>query len=457
MNEVQRSWLNAQIMGVELRRRLSAEAMDWMSMPIPPINLADILPPASTYEGIDAMKRYAGQVRGLGQRILQKREWGTIGTINWGGDDTQVDQALMALDIHALAAEAHQQLLANGIAGIIAYIHAETNEPRLEVMSGYLEPLPDPNTSEYYGLLQVWDLPGGLGITARLYDYTDGSIYESQMRGFTTITDLIARGQRIENAPMPTFVMAAADRGGLPIGEVTTLIPLLRAELATQVKLKRLEELQAFDILVLAGQWSDVKTVGPATVLQSPEVGSTAMRVGAGDFKPLVDEHNRLLNRIQADASLPVGIISNYISGAAIREANQAFISACYTYAQKLSVLISRGVAQYSALIGRNPVPIDIGINREIFRQERMAELIALRQNNLISPRQAVYEISQYYPAWKPEDLESWADYIEQNLMALSGQKPETIGGSDFSGVPKISETVSSIQFNESAGQGGAK
>lgn len=450
MNEVQRSWLNAQIMGIELRRRNAAEAMDWMTMPMPVLNLVDILPPANTFEGIDAMKRYAGQVRGLGQRILQKREWGTIGTINWGGDDRQVDQALMGVDLHGLAKEAHQQLLGTGITGILAYIHADTNEPRLEIMSGYLEPLPDPNTSEYYGLLQIWDLPGAIGIKARLYDYTTNVIYESEMKGFTTVNDLIARGQRIENAPMPHFVMGAADRGGLPVGEVATLIPLLRAELATQIKLKRLEELQAFDILVLAGQWSDVKSVGPATVLQSPEVGSTAMRVGAGDFKPLVDEHNRLLNRIQADASLPVGIISNYISGAAIREANQAFISACYTYANLISDLLTRGVADYAALIGRQPTPVSIGINREIFRQERMAELIALRQQNLISPRQAIYEISQYYPAWKIDDLENWADLVEQNMQSLATQ-----GSSDVSGVPRISETVSQIPSSQDIGQGG--
>lgn len=402
-----------QIRSIQERISDHSEALDWATLPKPIINWGEYLPKMTSQTSRDALLRYLKTLAGVGRRVYSKRSWGTIGSVSWGGDSEKLDAALTSLDIEALARQAFRRLFALGIVGLLPYRDATTGQPTLEVLSGYLENIThESNRERDLGLMQAWQSDGGRW-NVRIWRYDEGSMYE--WRGLASPSALGSWPTPIKNAPMPVHYVIERDQGGLPVGEIVAGLELLRGELVDQIGYRRVAEAHVFPVRWLAGPWSEIQELGPNVIVKSNDASKSALGVWeGGSLEPVTQRLDDTLARIREHFSLPFGVLGSQTpSGEALREANQSYIAACSTYAKALATLLSAAVESYAKLLGVQPAPVSIDINREATREARMAEVRENYARGLMPRRQAVIEILAYYPMWRSEDAYAWLDEVD--------------------------------------------
>lgn len=414
--DLQDAYVRAQLDGVKARLDAYAEALDWATTDKPTLNWATLLPPMTTIEGIEALQRYVKLAGGIGRDIYQERLWGTIGSVGWAGTDPQVDDRLKALDLAGLARAAFTPLICGGIVGGVAYRESEPAEDgeraeagaRVDILSGYLQPLSeDDNTADVWALYQCTTNPDGKSYRVRVYDLEERQLYEWSRLSApynlglppTNVTPL---------SYLPRFITAATDENGLPVGEFVQGLSLLRDEITKQVKLLRMEEATAFSLLVLSGPFEENGQLGPNGVLQSNDPSATATRLAPGDLAQMQAQHDRTLERIRRRFAGRARLTSGLrLSGEAIAEANQIALTAYSYYARILSQLLTDLVADYCALEGIEPVAVEVTVNRDAYRDARIAEVVNLYEKGLLSLDMALGEISKFY-SFTPDQIQAF-------------------------------------------------
>jgi len=417
MVDVTDNVVRAALASVEARAAQHAEAYDWAlgRLTSPPVEL---LPPAQTLEGRMELQRIWRQSQTLGPRILDRIVWGTIGEVNWGGEGGEVDAALEALELGQLAQRLLVDLLVGGMAAAWAYVDARTGRPRVSRLSGYLQPLTDPDdVDRVVAIYQAWqsaDVRQRHRWNVRIYDLEDATLRE--WLGVRSPTSLAAPPVEYPNITPPRYAMLHLGDDGLPQGPVAAALPVLKAELAQQMRIYRVAEQSAWPVLAIRGQINTAER-GPSRVLQLSDTGG-AEYLRPGDLSQLEGLHDRTLERLREDLSLPGGFLGRQTpSGEALREANLKFVQACSSYARLLSRLLTGVVADYAALAGvRNPPQVSVIVNREFDRSQRIADVLALYREGLIPLSVAVNEISVYMPTWSDEEVAAWIEKNERTV-----------------------------------------
>ena len=416
MIDVTDNVVRAALASVEARARQHAEAYDWAlgRLTAPPVEL---LPPAQTDEGKLELQRIWRQSQTLGPRIIDRIVWGTIGEVNWGGEGGRVDAELEALQLDLLAQRLLVDVLIGGVAAAWAYVDERTNTPRVSRLSGYLQPLTDPDdVDRVVALYQAWmaeDVRSSRW-NVRIYDLEESTLRE--WRGLRTPTNLASPPAEYPNVRPPRYRMLHLGDDGLPQGPLAAALPVLKAEYAQQMRIARVAEQSAWPVLAIRGQL-DVGKRGPARVLQLSEQGS-AEYLRPGDLSQLQGQHDRILERLREDLSLPGGFLGRQTpSGEALREANLKFVQACSSYARLLSGLLTEVVADYAPLAGiKNPPEVSVIINREFDRSERIGSVLELYREGLIPLPVAVNEISVYLPTWSDDEVAAWITQNERRI-----------------------------------------
>lgn len=413
-------YIRAYLQGIDHRVAVAGEALDWLDGTAT-LNAAELAPGMdgnAPDESVQAFIRLAGTVQSFGPRILTLRRSGTIGAVNWGGDSEATDKRLAGLNLAALAARAHKNLLANGIAAAWAYT-PEVGAPKLQVLGGYLEPLygPDDPAGEIVALYQVLPNPGDAGrgrqYRVRVYDFLEGVV-----RQWDALAKPYAVGsppdRTFENQLPPSVMLGNTNQDGLPVGEGASTLPLLKQDVSLQLRIIRNSQSHAFGMYAFTGEWELPSFMGPTQVLMGVD-GATVNRLAPGDLAPLFAEHDRLLERLRADNRLPFVSLSggDFPSGEAITQANQAYISACVSDAATLSTGFTEAVEGYAALAGVQPAPVVIEVNREALRTQVLRDARDDYAAGIISFRMAVTAASAYYPAATVEEVEEFIEAMD--------------------------------------------
>jgi hypothetical protein len=400
-----------QALGLTTRYRDYVDAQRWLLGKLDTIP-AELLPPVEGSEGENALRRIGKQVNSIGPRALSIKRNGTIGDITWGGDDTRTDELIRAAGIEAMAPMLFERLFGYGIAGVIA-IDDEERGPTLARLGGYLEPVLDPfDIDVILGLLQVQAERTERGVTKyriRLWDTTDPDNTTLREWEAADPSNVRGEGEPVDNAPTPRFHVEQTGPDGRPWGEFQQSLPTVKAEWASQVRGDRVEETTAFPLMKIKGDVLGTDKRGPSRVVEVDLAGDVAYLL-PGDLSQMHAHHDRKLERLRDDLSLPGGALGGQTpSGEALREANQKFIASCRAYAMAISRILTDGVADYLALQGvGTPIPINVDINREFEKGERVTFVLELYREGLIPLDAAVRSISVYVPTWSGAEVEEF-------------------------------------------------
>lgn len=369
--------------------------------------------------------RYKRQLQTLGPRILKTKRSGAIGDVNWGGDNTDgIDEKLETIDLRHLARTAFDPLCTNGVAAAWAFTDEDTGEARIQALGGYLEPIyrEDDPAGDVIGLYQVTQDPSTFKIRyrVRVYDLMEANIRE--WRDLTNPTNLGNVPTDVwENTSIPRVAVYATTQDGYPIGELRQALNLLRGEVATQLRILRVSDAHAWPILYQTGGWETVQEIGANTIMVSPEPGATAGRIEPSDLTTLFTLHDRVMERLRADLSLPVNSIAtgNWPSGEALQQANVAYLTSSRDYALMLSDLLTDVVADYAELEGiSDPPPVSVSTNREQMRSVIATQVREDYKAGVVSLRMAVTALHPYYPSTSNEEIEEFIEREETPLTA---------------------------------------
>lgn len=409
--------LQAWLIDVQEAAQQQMELSEWCYGMLPPTAFAPLVPPMSERDAQDTMVRLSRQVQSLGPRILSIRRDGAIGTIDWSDDPGALEDVLGSTKLAELAEELFDQGLITGMMALLA-APDEQNKPHLARVGGYLRLLHEPsNISDVVALYQCWQHPDARrqSWTVRIYDFRHKRIAE--WRGLEAPYAIGTQpSQLYENAPMPHLTIVQLGPDGQPRGEMQNEWPILRRELAQQLRIARSEEGTAFPMMVTSGNMDQesARMRGPMRVLHFPN-GGDAKYLAPGDLQQMRDEHDRTLDRMREDMSLPgaMSLGGRIPSGEALREANLKYFATSRKYAELLSDLLSAGIADFAVLIHTTPVQVAVQANRESFALQTIDRVIALYDKGIIPLSVAAREAQPILSTLSDEDLSAWIDRAE--------------------------------------------
>ena len=393
-----------------------------------------LLPAAYNQARKRAYTRALRQMQTLGPRIMHTKTDAILGSINWSGNDQEIDEALRSLDLMNFARKSINNLIIDGIAAGMAHT-MEDGTTRITRLGGYLQPY----TNEYDmdqidGLYQAWStsiftsekLTSGTREsdfdtndtnftrtyrwTVRIYDWSDGENNATirEWRNLNNPTLLGTPPTTIENAPVPRLAQMTTTNDGLPIGEMLQAAPSLMALWKTEANLTLVEELAAFPMLAIKGT-GDLEAIGPAEPIALDSDGD-AYWMEPGNLDQLRAQRGIRMERLREDLALPGGFLgSDSPSGEAFKEANIRFRQNARGYAEALSSLLTELVADYAALIGTQPEVVHVTPTDEYDNFGEKAQwTISLYEKGIIPLDVAAREMQAYYGHWDDEELQAW-------------------------------------------------
>lgn len=409
--------LIAKFQNLNLMRRITEHetARDWASGRWDGSDKSrdDLVPRPTDNAGIVAWERLRLQLQSAGPRALRAKLDAAIGSVTWGGDNTQnIDARLTSLDLDALAERLARDVTITGIAAVIANQHHEGAEPKLTRLSGYLEPITDDeDVDEITGLFQAWQtLKGRKPVwMVRIYDFKQQTMTEwanlSNPGSLTKNPTAI-----IENASMPRLLVPNID-DGLVLGEFVVSLPRLKALYATEFRLLRVEEIAAFPRLFLRGEVKVENPGSPASVLRGDK-DSDAKFLEPGNLEQLRQQRGIKREDLRDDLALPGGFLGNDSpSGEALREANTRYYQSSRRLAVNISRLLTQGILDYCVLIdipANNAPPVVVSLNYEYLREIIMAGLTQAFAAGIIPLSVAAREAQVFFPTWMDEDMEAF-------------------------------------------------
>lgn len=399
---------------------------------------SDILPRIPE-RALAEVRRLAKMAQSIGARIVTTKRFGTIGEVNWGaGGSDALDRMIRRQDLDSLA----DKMLANAfftgmIAGIVRR-DPELQELRIEPMIGHVEPVySEHSPTVIIGVVHAWqELFADAGHkqwkwVVRIYDLHARNMRE--WRNLATPAEAARRQQPAEQvgptaefpagAPMPRFAVLETDTDGMPYGELTKVLPLVKSDWSSQIRADRAEENTAFPQLKIKGEAEDgTEERSSAHVIRLLDDGDAAF-LEVGDLSQLHKHHDRKLERIREDAAMPGGFLgSDTPSGEALREANAKFISSCKWYAGRLGRVLTELVADLGEGLGeRFPdgagPEVTVQINREFAKDQEVEFITGLFREGLLPLSAAVRAVSVYVPTWSDEEVEQYIQEEERPTL----------------------------------------
>jgi hypothetical protein len=410
--------LKTQLQTLPTRAAHRADTERWGKNELPGLP-EDILPDISeTVRG--TINRLASTCQSVGPRIINTIKFGTLGDVNWGGKDTSTDALIETRDLEGLAEEILENALYSGVMeGIVR--RGEDGIVRIEPLVGYTEPVYAPDSpSEVAGYIHAWlDASGGdtdPKWTLRVYDLAARTMHEQ--RGLTEparfdlqrATPLGPTDEYPAGSPIPTFLIVGKGRNRMPRGYLADLLPLIKGDWVSQLRGDRTEEATAFPQLVLKGSITDGTTQRSATHVLTVADDGDAHFLLPGDLSQMHAHHDRKLERLREDASMPGGFLgSDSPSGEALREANAKFINLCKWYAARLSRVLTALCDAYAEAEGvASPGHVVVSINREFEKDTEAQRIVSLYTEGLVEFGAAVRAISAFVPTWEPKAIEAF-------------------------------------------------
>lgn len=430
------STVKTQLSGLTTRASLKAKAEEWGTGDLHAIP-EYLLPSIESDEARAALIRLAKQAQSIGPRIISIKRYGILGDLNWGGDNTQADAALRAMDLDATADEMLEQSLYSGVIAGINRRDPDLGVTRIEPLIGHVEPIySTASPTLVAGIIHAWlqaDTTGNIKWTIRVYDLIDRSLREWRdvtdplTLTRTTPSEVVERsGEYPAGAPMPRFAITSRGSDRMPLGELARLLPHLYADWSSQVRGDRIEESTAIPQLVVKGEVEDgTNERSPTHVIRVIEDGD-AKYIIPGDLTSLHEHHNRKLERIREDGNLPGGFLGSQTpSGEALREANAKFISANRWVAARLSRVLTALTADHCEAEQLGDAPqVTVTINREFTKQQDIQDAVTLYNAGLVDHAAAVRHISVFVPTWEDDDIEAFID-SQRELIPPEPTPPE--------------------------------
>lgn len=428
MIDLQSAYVRAVLQGVTTRVALAAEALDWADG-LQTLDSTELVADLKDEVSLKAWRRLAKQVQGLGPRAVAHKRTAAIGSVSWGGDNPNgIDDRLVDLDLDRLAVTALKRLVAVGISGVLPH-QPETGQPRLQNMGGHIEPLYDEDDigGTPAAWLQVLAEADGRKYRLRLYEPDPGD----PARG--TLTEWRNANQPYElgNAPteqwtgvlMPTVVMVDTAQDGTPLGELTQALPLLKGEVAQQLRILRAADANSWPKRWMSGDWDVPESETAETVLVATDPASSVGVIDPPKLEGLFALHDRMLDRVRADLKLPITSITTgtFPSGEALDQANAISISTAKELARLVQTLLTGGVRGLCELLNiprDKAPPVSVEINREQTRRMVTEQARADFAAGLIPRRVAVLTVSQYYPHWSDGEIDEFLAEIETQATA---------------------------------------
>lgn len=394
-----------------------------------------LLPKPANNARRKAWDRAKRQMQTLGPRILETKLSAILGDVTWGGRSAKLDERLATLGLRSLASRLISPYLVTGVMAGIAHTIPGSSQPRITRLGGYLEPYTHPDDVDLItGLYQAWqttrevttgslyaDQTGAFNDgqqvkryltrwTVRVWDWSDGA---TVMREWTNLRDPSYLGMNpdiVPNAPTPRFRVRRMSHDGLPLGEIMTALPQLMALWATEARLLLSEELAAFPMLKVLGEWDANNVIGPAEPIVVDKDGN-AEWMSPGALQELREQHTLRKERIRDDLSLPGGFLGGQTpSGEAFREANIRFRQNAEGYARDGSDLLTELVEDFAGLVGAEPSPVSISPSKSYDEAARTQTIINLYEKNLLPLQVAANELQPFFPTWSDQELQAWVD-----------------------------------------------
>lgn len=410
--------LKTQLSTLPARAQLRADAERWGKNEI--TTLPDEILPSISEEVRATIERLAATCQSVGPRIVNTIKFGTLGAVNWGGDDTTTDHLIETIDLEGLAEELLEASLYSGVMEGIARRGGD-DVVRIEPLVGYTEPIYAADSPvEVAGYVHAWlenDAASGTPKwTVRVYDLIERTM--SEQRGLTdparfdpSKADVVGPSDEYPaGSPVPTFLIVSKARNRMPRGYIADLLPLIKSDWVSQLRGDRTEEATAFPQLVLKGMVESGTTERSATHVLTVTDEGDAKFLLPGDLTQMHTHHDRKLERLREDASMPGGFLgSDSPSGEALREANAKFINLCKWYAARLSRVLTSLAADYARALGQEPPgQVVVSINREFEKDTEANRITSLYREGLIDFAAAVRAISVFVPTWESKDVEAF-------------------------------------------------
>lgn len=427
--------LRDQALGLTTRYKDYVTAQEWLLGKLEQIP-AHLLPPTEGSEGENALRRLGAQVNSIGPRVLGVKRNGAIGDITWGGDDTRTDELLRDANLQEMAERLFERLFGYGIAAAAAIDDAERG-PTLARLGGYVETILDPfDIDVVLGLFQVQAERLERGITryrVRVWDWSESDDGLAIVREWDDVRDpsvLTGDGETSDDVFRPHWHVMGVAPNGKPWGEFQQALPTVFAEWASQVRGDRAEESTAFPLMKIKGEVVGADKRGPSRVVEVDLNGDVAYLL-PGDLTQMHAHHDRKLERLREDLSLPGGALgATTPSGEALREANQKFIASSRAYANALSAILTGASRDYLSLLGiTSDVQVSVDINREFEKNERVRFVIDLYREGLVPIDAAVRSVSAYMPTWSDAEVEEFI--AQQSARVTPDMLRAALAGAD--------------------------
>lgn len=391
----------------------------------------EILPDIS--EAVRAtIVRLAATAQSIGPRIVNTVKFGTIGSVNWGGDNSALDSLIELQDLEGLAEDILERGLYSGVLeGVVR--RSESGEVRLEPILGYTEPVfAADSPTEVIGYIHAWLEPDTTASdpkwVVRVYDLLERTLHEQRgLRSperfdYERATVVGPTAEYPDGAPTPDFLIVNRSRSRLPRGYLAHLLPLIKGDWVSQVRGDRSEEATAFPQLLLRGEFTSGTNERSPTHILTTDKDGDARFLEPGDLAQIHAHHDRKLERIREDANMPGGFLGNDSpSGEALREANAKFINLCRWYANRLSRILTRLAQRLAAANGlQADVQVVVEINREFEKENEVQRILMVYREGLMDFGAAVRALSVFFPTWESKDLEAFIEREE----ALANPEP---------------------------------
>lgn len=428
MIDLQGAYVRHVLQGVTTRVALAAEALDWADG-LQTLDSTELVADLKDEVSKAAWNRLAKQVQGLGPRAVAHKRTAAIGSVSWGGDDPNgIDDRLEDLDLDRLAVTALKRLVAVGIAGVLPH-QPESGQPRLQNMGGHIEPLysEDDVGGTPAAWLQVLAEADGRKYRLRLYEPSDAEPARGTLTEWRGANNPYELGNpptgRWEDVLMPTVVMVDTAQDGTPLGELTQALPLLKGEVAQQLRILRAADANSWPKRWMSGDWDVPESETAETVLVATDPASSVGVIEPPKLEGLFALHDRMLDRVRADLKLPISSITTgtFPSGEALDQANAISISTAKELARLVQTLLTGGVRGLCELLGiprDKAPPVSVEINREQTRRMVTEQARADYAAGLIPRRVAVLTVAQYYPHWSDDEIDEFLAEIEAQATA---------------------------------------
>lgn len=388
-----------------------------------------ISPLAPVGDALDQYKRILLLTKSMGPIIVSKLVNGVVGTVTWDDGNPELDQ----IDLKGLAEQLLKQMLfGSGCAAGVAYIHKETGEPRITVLSGMVIPIFDDFDQNYPDALYVTGTYRGLDKQRRMIRFYDlkksgnGFVEMREWKDAKSLTDISGQMETYESMP-PRWGVYGLDGDGYPYSMFMDGNEYLMDLLSVEMGKAKLREFAAYPVAVFRG--ADVQQVSVRTPVAVPLGGDFGWSDTAATMDTINREREIALEQVKLAFALPpsVGSGGQTPSGDSQIETKQHALQTWSRLADKLSVILSGLATDWLQLVrGGNvePVSVTLKINTDAFKESEIGQTISLFSAGLLSLEAAVNHIAQFYDAWSTENVE---EFIKSGGNAPAPTSPQDI------------------------------